>query len=189
MNLFDFDNKFEETSVEKLNIGTDFMGDGEPLPNIPGIINNTGVIWTGGDLIAGIFTSKTNPEIILWVAVIATTPAKMIEQTIKFNHRSETEIIDHLRRIYSSNMIEIGKMSPTKRNALVKMKNALPRIEDDFTKQNPIQVKIAQEWGIGHRQGDRLDHVVRFISGYQDEDLFFIQDIIDAYVVKHSGRK
>jgi hypothetical protein len=86
-------------------------------------------------------------------------------------------------------MIEIGKMSPTKRNALVKMKNALPRIEDDFTKQNPIQVKIAQEWGIGHRQGDRLDHVVRFISGYQDEDLFFIQDIIDAYVVKHSGRK
>ncbi len=189
MNVFDFEYKFEETSVEKLRIGNDFMGDGEPIPNIPGIMNNTGVVWSGGDLIAGIFTSKKNPQIILWVSVIATTPAKTIEQNIKFNHKSEMEIIDHLRRIYSSNMIEIEKMPPSKRNGLVKMENALPRIQDDFTKQNPIQVKIAQEWGIGHRQGDRLDHIVRFMSGYQDEDTFFIQDMIDDYIKKHQGRE
>ena len=169
MHLFDFENKFEETNVQKLRIGNDFMGDGEPIPNIPGIMNNTGVVWSGADLIAGIFTSKVNPRIILWVSVIATTPAKIIEQNVRFNHEEQIEVIGHLIKQYESDVVELEKLQNSDSKSLMKIGNLLPEVKSDFTKQNNptnIQVKIAQEWGIGHRQDDRLDHVVRFISGY-----------------------
>jgi hypothetical protein len=92
MHVFQFDSKFRPVSLEELNVGNNIHGDGEPIKDIPGIMRNQGLVERGYDIISGIFVNTINPNIILWVSMVAVTPAGMVEMNVKFNHEDVVEL-------------------------------------------------------------------------------------------------
>lgn len=197
MHLFEFDSKFRAVSLGELNIGNNIHGDGEPIINIPGIMRNQGLVERGYDIISGIFKSTANPNIILWVSLVAVTPAGMVETNVQFNHE---EVIELSQKPAFKNWFgnkktqELVEQSERANKLPVSTSDNLPiqfngqSKPGDGTQNYPIDVRIVQEIGIGYRVDDTLKNTMRFLKGYIDEEAFFLDDIIDMYIARHQGR-
>lgn len=168
--------------IIKLNIGNKIHGDGEPIINIPGIMRNQGLVERGADIFAGIFKSTANPNIILWVSLVAVTPAGMVEMNVQFNHEEVIELTEKpaFKNWFGNKKTqELVEQSERANKLPFSTSDKLPiqfngqSKPGDGTQNYPMDVRIVQEIGIGYRVDDTLKNTMRFLRGYIDEEPFF----------------